>query len=298
MRDISLKELLEAGCHFGHQVTRQNPKAREFIFQAREGIHIIDLVKTREGLESAAAFVKTTASQGGTVVFIGTKRQARGIVQEAVKRIQAAFPQGDTRVFNVIERWVGGTLTNFEEVAKNYKKLKDLRGRLQNEDEKAKYTKKEVGLWEKDRVKLDKFYGGICDLVKLPDAIFVVDTRKEVLAVKEANQTGVAVVGIVDTNADPSIVDYPIPANDDAVGSIELIVNYITDAWIEGSKEKVQSDPSAPLRAGKLKVEGEAVSVSKPRPKRAATTKPKTKTGEEKEVKIGERKPRTTKKTA
>lgn len=233
MKDISLKELLEAGCHFGHQVTRQNPKAREFIFQAREGIHIIDLAKTKEGLEAAAAFVKALASQGGTILFVGTKRQAKGIIADAAKRTG----NGQTGAYLVIERWIGGTLTNFSEVLKNFKKLKDLRARLQNDVERAKYTKKEVGMWDKERIKLEKLYAGIADLEKLPDAVFIVDTHNEHLAVAEANRMGISVVGIVDTNADPSVIDYPIPANDDAVGSLNLIINYIADAWIEGRKQ-------------------------------------------------------------
>src|SRR3990167_5514266 len=178
MRDITLKELLEAGCHFGHQVTRQNPKAREFIFQAREGVHIIDLAKTRENLIAAGEFVQTVAKNGGTIVFVGTKRQARSIVLEAAKKAGA---------FVVTERWVGGTLTNIDEVTKNYKKLHDLRAKLVSDEEKAKYTKKEVGMWDKERVKLDKFYAGIADLTGLPQAIFIVDTHKEDLAVREAN---------------------------------------------------------------------------------------------------------------
>src|SRR3990167_1080334 len=236
MRDITLKELLEAGCHFGHQVTRQNPKAREFIFQAREGVHIIDLAKTRENLIAAGEFVQTVAKNGGTIVFVGTKRQARSIVLEAAKKARSAS-SGQAAVFVVTERWVGGTLTNIDEVTKNYKKLHDLRAKLVSDEEKAKYTKKEVGMWDKERVKLDKFYAGIADLTGLPQAIFIVDTHKEDLAVREANRTGVPVVGIVDANADPTKVDYPIPANDDAVGSVQLIVDYITDAWLEGKKE-------------------------------------------------------------
>lgn len=242
MREISLKELLEAGCHFGHQVTRQNPKAREFIFQARQGIHVIDLAKTKEGLEQAAAFVKTTASRGGTIIFVGTKRQAKGIVEEQVLRLgslrQISGQAGQAGVFLVTERWIGGTLTNFEEVYKNYAKLKDLRARLVNEEEKAKYTKKEVGLWNKERIKLEKLYGGVSDMEKLPDAVFIVDTHKEDLAVKEAARCGIPVIGIVDTNADPTVIDYPIPANDDAVGSLKLIIEYIAEAWMEGVKER------------------------------------------------------------
>jgi small subunit ribosomal protein S2 len=175
MREISLRELLEAGCHFGHQVTRQNPKARDFIFQAREGVHIIDLVKTKEGLELASAFVKKIAAGSGTIVFVGTKRQAKKMLEEAAKR---------AGVYYVTQRWVGGTLTNREEVVKNYRKLKELRARLQNEEEKAKYTKKEVGMWDKQRIKLEGLYAGICDLETLPNAMFIIDTHKEHLALK------------------------------------------------------------------------------------------------------------------
>lgn len=285
MRDISLKELLEAGCHFGHQVTRQNPRAREFIFQAREGVHIIDLAKTKEGLEQAGAFVKTTASQGGTIVFVGTKRQAKKMLEEAAKRAGA---------YVVSERWIGGTLTNRDEVLKNYKKLKDLRARLQSDEEKAKFTKKEVGLWDKKRIKLEKLYAGIADLEALPDVLFIVDTHKEHLAVKEANRMSVPVVGIVDTNADPTVVDYPIAANDDAVGSLELIINYIADAWMEGQKEKDKIQTEEKIEVMKETKEPEGTQVLK----KEKTTKSKTKATKEKEGESGKRKPRSTKKTA
>lgn len=295
MRDISLKELLEAGCHFGHQVTRQNPRAREFVYQAREGIHIIDLAKTKEGLQEGAKFVKEVASRGGNILFVGTKRQARGILSAAIKRISEAPSSG---VYFVTERWVGGTLTNFDEVGKNYRKLKDLRSRLQSSEEKAKYTKKEVGMWEKERQKLEKFYAGVCELAALPDVMFVIDTHKEEQAVNEAVRTGVAVVGIVDTNADPSLVDYSIPANDDAVGSIALITEYITDAWIEGRKQEVSN--VSEVSKGKNKQAEKVEKVEQvEKPKRVATTKAKTKTVEnKKEVGDGKRKPRTTKKTS
>lgn len=237
MREITLEELLEAGCHFGHQVTRQNPKARDYIFEARDNIHIIDLAKTKEELELAAQFVKDVASRGGTIVVVGTKRQARSIVEEEIKRVKDAGADG---MHTVTNRWIGGTLTNFSEVAKNYKKLKDLRGKLQSDEEKAKYTKREVGLWEKQRQKLEGFYGGIEDMTKLPDCLFIIDTHLESLVVKEAQRMGVPTVGIVDTNADPNVIDYPIPANDDAVGSIKLIVSYIIDAFIEGQKQLKQ----------------------------------------------------------
>jgi len=234
MKNISLEELLEAGCHFGHQVTRQNAKARDFIFEARDGIHIIDLEKTKEGLDEAAEFVKTLAQKGGSLIVLGTKKQAQGVLREERKKAEEA---GATGLFFVTQRWIGGTLTNFSEVSKNYKKLKDLSEKLKNDAEKAKYTKKEVGDWDKTRVKLEGFYGGTQDLLKTPDAIFVIDSHMEDVAVKEALKMGVPTVGITDTNSDPTIVTYPIPANDDAVGSLKLIVGHIFDAWIEGRKE-------------------------------------------------------------
>lgn len=240
MREIVLEELLEAGCHFGHQVTRQNPKAREFIFEARDNIHIIDLVKTKQQLEEAAQFVRDLARREGTsIVVVGTKRQAQNIVLEELKRAHSELagsgqPAG---LFYVTNRWIGGILTNFYEVAKNYKKLKELTAKLQDEEEKAKYTKKEIGLWEKERQKLSLFYAGVSDMAKLPNAVFIIDTHLEDLVVREALIMGIPTVGIVDTNADPTIIDYPIPANDDAVGSIKLVAAYIVDAWIEGRKE-------------------------------------------------------------
>lgn len=240
MREITLEELLEAGCHFGHQVTRYNPKAREFIFEARDNIHIIDLGKTKEGLEEAAAFIKSIAQKpGSSMVVVGTKRQAQKIVEEEVERARNASLQqssgpGGHEIFSVTTRWLGGTLTNAGEVAKNYQKLKDITALLKNEEEKEKYTKKEIGQFEKERQKLQQLYGGVVDMKKQPDVLFVVDTHLERLAVLEAHRMHTPVVGIVDTNADPYIIDYPIPANDDAIGSLKLIINYIIDAWIEG----------------------------------------------------------------
>jgi len=231
MREITLEELLEAGCHFGHQVTRSNPKARDFIFEARDNIHIIDLAKTKEGLDEAANFIKNLASKNGVLVVIGTKRQARLIVEEEVKRAQ------DDNIFFITNRWVGGLLTNFQEVSKNFKKYADFVTDLQDDEVKARYTKKEVGGWEKEKNKLENLYGGVAKITKKPDALFIIDSHQEDLAVREALATRVPTVAVVDTNADPAVIDYPIPANDDAVGSIKLIVSYIIDAWIEGRKE-------------------------------------------------------------
>lgn len=236
MKEITLEELLEAGCHFGHQVTRQNPKARDYVFEARDNIHIIDLGLTKEGLEEAAVYVKSLAKKGGSMIIVGSKRQAQPIIVAQAKRAKEEIKE-NVGLFTVTSRWIGGTLTNIDEVKKNYKRLVDLTALLKDDFAKAKYTKKELGLFEKERQKLEMFYGGIANMQAKPDAIFVVDTHLENLAVREATRTGVATVGIVDTNADPTVIDYVIPANDDAVGSLELIIKYITDAWIEGRKE-------------------------------------------------------------
>ncbi len=243
MREITLEELLQAGCHFGHQVTRGNPKARDYIFEARDNIHIIDLAKTKAGLEDAGKFIFNLAAKNGSLIVVGTKRQAQGIVEEEVKRAKQEMSSGKTEneIFFVTQRWVGGTLTNFSEVVKNFKKLKDLLEKLSSEEERSKYTKKEVGLWEKTRQKLEKLYGGIADLKKVPDAVFVIDSHLETLAIDEAGKMGIATVAIVDTNANPEAVDYPIPANDDATGSIKLITSYIIDAWIEGKNKAKES---------------------------------------------------------
>lgn len=234
MREITLEELLEAGCHFGHQVTRSNPKARDFIFEARDNIHIIDLAKTKEGLEEAARFVRDLAAKNGVMVVVGTKRQAQTLVEEEVKRA------ADENLFYITNRWVGGLLTNFPEVSKNFKKYADFITDLQDDEVKARYTKKEIGGWEKEKNKLEALYGGVAKITKKPDALFIIDSRLENLAVREALATQVPTVALVDTNADPGIIDYPIPANDDAAGSLKLIIGYIIDAWIEGRKEGIK----------------------------------------------------------
>ncbi|HEX8932077.1 MAG TPA: 30S ribosomal protein S2 [Patescibacteria group bacterium] len=261
MRNITLEELLEAGCHFGHQVSRQNPKAREFIFEARDGIHIIDLEKTKADLEAAAAFVKKLAQSGGTMLVLGTKKQAQGILKEEMQR---ATNEGADGLFVVTQRWIGGTLTNFSEVSKNYKRLKDLTGRLQDEYSKQGFTKKEIGDWEKDRVKLQGFYGGTSDMTKTPDALFIIDTHTEHVAVKEARKMGVPTVGITDTNSDPLLINHPIPANDDAVGSLKVIINYIFDAWIEGRKEMgKEAEKAAKKEEAKAAKEAKAEEAAK-----------------------------------
>lgn len=256
MREITLEELLEAGCHFGHQVTRSNPKARDFIFEARDNIHIINLAKTKEGLEEAASFIKDLASKNGTLVVVGTKRQARAIVEE-VQHLAQDKGAG-AGLFYITNRWVGGLLTNFAEVSKNFKKYADFVTDLQDDEVKARYTKKEIGGWEKEKNKLENLYGGVAKITKKPDALFIIDSHLEDLAVREALVTHIPTVALVDTNADPSVIDYPIPANDDAVGSIKLIMSYIISAWIEGKKEAAVIMKNEELRIKKEAERAEA----------------------------------------
>jgi len=265
MKTVSLEELLEAGCHFGHQVSRQNSKAKEYIFEARDKIHIIDLEKTKEGLEDAGKFIKDLAKRNGTILVLGTKRQAETVLQEERKKLSDEDLAG---MYFVTKRWIGGTLTNYTEVAKNYKKLKDLSVKLKDPREKAKYTKKELSGWDKNRVKLEGFYGGVVNMPAVPDALFIIDTHQEHVAAGEALKAGIPTVGITDTNADPTIISYPIPANDDAVGSLKLIISYIFEAWSEGKKgaaadavEKAAKDAKAAEDAQKAEAKAKEAPV-------------------------------------
>lgn len=247
MKQISLEELLEAGCHFGHQVNRRNPKANRYIFEARSGINIINLEDTLKGLVNAGEYVKSLAAKGGSMVVVGTKRQAQQIVKEEVERAREVTPE---TIHHVTSRWIGGILTNVDEVAKNFKKLFDIE-KIINSTDRGGYTKREVALFEKELIKLKQIYGGISTMKGMPDALFIIDTHNESTAVREALRTNVTTVGITDTNADPSLVTHSIPANDDAVGSIKLITSYLIDAWIEGSKEKGKADAKVAEKASK-----------------------------------------------
>lgn len=282
MKEITLEELLEAGCHFGHQVTRQNPKARDFVFEARDNIHIIDLAKTKDGLDAAAAFVKEAASTGKTMLMVATKRQARPIVTEEIKKITDSLGK-ESNFYFVTNRWIGGILTNYQEVAKNFKKLGDIEKLQSDENERTRYTKKELGDFEKSRQKLESFYGGIKYMKQPPDVLFIVDTHLEDLAVREAHATNVVTVGMVDTNADPAAIDYPIPANDDAVGSLKLIMGHIVDAWIEGKKNpkevkvveesKEKEETKEPEKKETVKEQKKEVSEEKKTVKKRVTKK-------------------------
>ena len=272
MRTVSLEELLEAGCHFGHQVSRQNSKAREYIFEARDNIHIIDLEKTKEGLEDAAKFIKEVARKNGTLLVLGTKRQAQTVLDEERKRLEAE----SDGVYFVTKRWIGGTLTNSGEVAKNYKKLKDLTAKLKDPKERAKFTKKELSDFEKSRVKLEGFYGGVSEMPAAPDAVFIIDTHLEHVAANEALKANIPTVGITDTNADPTIITYPIPANDDAVGSLKLLISYVFDAWIEGRKaagKDAEENAAKAAKEAEAKEKAEKKAAEKPAEKKAEPKK-------------------------
>jgi small subunit ribosomal protein S2 len=229
---ISLKGLLEAGAHFGHQARRWHPKMEPYLFGVRDGIHIFDLAKTKEGLEAAMAFVRKITSEGGLVIFVGTKRQAQAIVREEAKKASMPF---------VDHRWLGGTLTNWEQIKKRIEKLIEMKA-SREKGEYKKYTKKEQLLIDREIEGLEKKLGGLVSLEGMPAALFVVDTKKEESAVKEANKKGIPVVAIVDSNSDPDLIDYVIAANDDAVGTIKLIVSLIGEAAKKGQETFVKKE--------------------------------------------------------
>lgn len=280
MKQATLEQLLEAGAHFGHQVTRSNPKARDFVFEARDNIQIIDLVKTKEGLDEASEFVRNLGKRGGNLLVVGTKRQAREIIQQEIERVKELLKKDgkdqEKKLFWITQRWIGGVLTNFNEVSKNFKKLNDLSDKIRNPEEKAKYTKKELGLFEKEKQRLMSFYQGVLDLTGKPDALFIIDSHLENLAVREAMAVGVETVAMVDTNADPYVIDHPIPANDDAAGSIKLIVSQILDAWAEGIQQQKFEKPKAEDEQPKAKVvkpKEEVKEKAKAEPKTKKSTK-------------------------
>lgn len=242
MKDISLKQLLEAGCHFGHQVNRWHPKAATYIYGERENVHIIDLVKTRAGLLRAAEYLRDLAKSGGSVVFVGTKRQARQVVEEAVNKVNEISKDNKSgnNFYSLLERWPGGLLTNFEVIKKNNL---DAILRLRDDINNNRFvTKKEKLLAQRQLDKYAANYGGLVGLLKLPDAVFFIDVKREAGAMAEALRTKTTIVAITDTNIDASEVSYPIPANDDAVGSIKIIVDFLVEAWMEGLGEKSKVD--------------------------------------------------------
>ncbi len=223
MASIQMKELLEAGVHFGHQTRRWNPKMKPYIFGKRNGIHIIDLQKTQQHFEEAAEFIREVAAAGRNVLFVGTKRQAQDAIREEAMRCG---------MFYVNHRWLGGTLTNFKTIRKSIDRFKEIERTLSAEE--SLLTKKERIRLERQRRKMERALGGIKDMEDLPDALFVIDTVHEQIAVREANRLGIPVVAVVDTNCDPEEVDFPIPGNDDAIRAIRLFSSRIADNILEG----------------------------------------------------------------
>ncbi|QGG94862.1 30S ribosomal protein S2 [Actinomarinicola tropica] len=221
---VTMKQLLEAGVHFGHQTRRWNPKMKRFIFGERNGIYIIDLQQTLGRIETAYTFVRDLVADGGTVLFVGTKKQAQGPVQSYAEKCGMPY---------INERWLGGMLTNFETMAKRVAKMKEYQ-RMRDSGEFEAMPKKEALLISRELEKLERNLGGIRNMEKLPDAVFVLDTKKEHIAVTEANKLGIPIIAVVDTNCDPDIIQYVIPGNDDAIRSGDLMCRVISDAVDEG----------------------------------------------------------------
>mgnify|MGYP002566116899 FL=1 len=240
MAVVAMKQLLEAGVHFGHQTRRWDPRMAEYIFQARNGIHIIDLQKTSKKLDEAYEFMKEQAEEGKTVLFIGTKKQAQDCVKEAAEK---------TGMYYVNQRWLGGTLTNFKTIRKRIERLTQLE-QMEQDGTFDVLPKKEVVLLRKEMDKLNKNLGGIKEMTEIPGVMFVVDPKKEHIAIQEARKLNIPVVGLVDTNCDPNDVDYVIPGNDDAIRAVKLITDVMANAIIEGKQgESLESDTDAEQEA-------------------------------------------------
>ena len=235
MSVISMKQLLEAGIHFGHQTRRWNPKMKEYIFTERNGIYIIDLQKTVKKIDEAYYFIRDLAMDGGTVLFVGTKKQAQESIEQEAKRCE---------MYYVNQRWLGGMLTNFKTIQSRINKLRKIE-KMEADGDFELLPKKEVIKLKAEQEKLEKNLGGIKEMRKLPSAMFVVDPRKEHIAILEAKALGIPVVAIVDTNCDPDEADYPIPGNDDAIRAVKLIASKIADAVLEGRQGEQMSDEAA-----------------------------------------------------
>jgi small subunit ribosomal protein S2 len=235
--EIGMKELLEAGVHFGHQTRRWNPKMKKFIFIERNGIYIIDLQKTLKALGDARALLAGIGRSGGSVLFVGTKKQAKDLIQSEADRCGMPY---------VNERWLGGMLTNFKTIKSNIRRFKEIE-KMDADGTLAKLSKREQSQIDKERVRLQKLFTGIKEMAQLPSAVFVVDTKKERIAVAEANRLAIPVVGIVDTNCDPDVIDCPLPGNDDAIRAIQLFSRFVSDTLLEARQEAHEgADVTAP----------------------------------------------------
>ncbi len=231
MSKITIKDLLDAGVHFGHKTNRWNPKMSEFLFGHRNGIHIIDLQKTVQLFNEALKVVKSFAEEGKTILFVGTKRQASDIIEKYAKSCNQYF---------INKRWLGGMLTNWDTIQNSISRLKKIEDILENQINS--YTKKEILKFQNTSEKLNKAIGGIKELTKKPDLLFIIDTNKEFLAVKEANKTEIPIVAVLDSNSSPEGIDYPIPGNDDAIRSIEFYCNAISDTINQSSTNSTKID--------------------------------------------------------
>ncbi len=243
MAVVSMKELLASGVHFGHQTRRWNPKMKRFIFTERNGIYIIDLQQSLGYIDNAYEFVKETVAHGGTILFVGTKKQAQEAVAQQATRVGMPY---------VNQRWLGGMLTNFSTVYKRLQRLKELEALEQSGPNYGQRTKKEALVLQREKEKLQKTLGGIRDMSRVPSAVWVVDTKKEHIAVGEARKLGIPVVAILDTNCDPDEVDYKIPGNDDAIRSVSLLTRVVADAVADGLMARVAA------RTAEGKAEGES----------------------------------------
>ncbi len=251
MDDTILKNMLEAGVHFGHRTNRWNPKMERFIFGEKNGIHIIDLEKTFECLNRAREFLKEIARSGETVLFVGTKKQAQDIIKEEVSRCEMPY---------VKDRWLGGTLTNFQTIKKSIKYLKELQA-LKESEGFSNLSKKEQAHILKEIERLNKKFEGINQMAKLPAALYLIDPQREDTAVREANRLSIPIVALIDTNGNPDLINYPIPGNDDALRSIRLITSLICESVLEGRKEFIGERPKEEVAVGEEK---EEVGIVKP----------------------------------
>ncbi|HWP98954.1 MAG TPA: 30S ribosomal protein S2 [Vicinamibacterales bacterium] len=261
MSPIAIKELLEAGVHFGHQTKRWNPKMKPYIFGERNGIYILDLAKTARLFREAEQFVTDLAARGGTILFVGTKRQAQDAIAEEAQRCG---------MFYVNQRWLGGLLTNFATIQRSLGRLRDLEA-MSADGRYETMSKKEIAHIEKEKRKLQRNLDGIRGMTRLPDAVFVVDTKKEKIAVDEARKLRIPVIGIVDTNCDPEEVDYPIPGNDDALRAIRLFASRIADAVLAGRAMREAAQAQAEAEEAEERARRQSRAARQPRPEQATS---------------------------
>jgi small subunit ribosomal protein S2 len=246
MASATVRDMLQAGLHFGHQTRRWNPKMKPYIYGPRNGIYIINLDLTKKLFDRACSFVTQEVKRGGTILFVGTKRQAQSIVSEEAQRCG---------MFYIDHRWLGGMLTNFQTIKRSIERLKTIEA-MQADGSINKFPKKEILLMEKERIKLERNVGGIKDMRNLPSVIFVIDTRKESIAITEAKKLNIPVVAVADTNCDPDGIDYLIPGNDDAIRSIRLVSSYVAEAILRGQAEREGDNASEEAMAAAVNDSG------------------------------------------